>query len=146
MIVCTNNFHGRTTTIISFSNDPDAHENFGPYTPGFIQNEYNKLDALEEALKDPDVAGFLVEAIQGEAGVMVPDDGYIRRAAEMCRERNVLLRCDEIQTGIDRTGYILAVCGDCTCEEHYVLRTKHIIVFANLLNTISFSESEPRDI
>lgn len=127
IIVCTNNFHGRTTTIISFSNDPDAHENFGPYTPGFIQIEYNNLDALEEALKDPDVAGFLVEPIQGEAGVMVPDDGYIRRAAEMCRERNVLLICDEIQTGIARTGSLLAVCGDCTCEEHCEQQPEHYI-------------------
>ncbi len=108
IIVCENNFHGRTTTIISFSNDPD-NSNFGPYTPGFIRIPYSDTDALAEALKDPDVAGFLVEPIQGEAGVMVPQDGYLTEALELCRKNNVLFIADEVQTGIARTGKLLAV-------------------------------------
>ncbi|MCB9189895.1 MAG: ornithine--oxo-acid transaminase [Flavobacteriales bacterium] len=109
IIVCENNFHGRTTTIISFSNDPVANKNFGPYTPGFIRIPYDDLEALEEALKDESVAGFLVEPIQGEAGVYVPTDGYLSGAARMCNERNVLFIADEVQTGIARTGDLLAV-------------------------------------
>jgi ornithine--oxo-acid transaminase len=116
IIVCNNNFHGRTTTIISFSNDPDASKNFGPYTPGFIKVEYNKLEQLELALKEENIAGFLVEPIQGEAGVMVPDEDYLRKAAELCKKYNALFIADEIQTGIARTGSLLAVCGNCTCE------------------------------
>ncbi|HNP18856.1 MAG TPA: ornithine--oxo-acid transaminase [Fulvivirga sp.] len=116
IIVCDGNFHGRTTTIISFSNDPDARKNFGPYTPGFIKIPYNDLDALAKALKDDNIAGFLVEPIQGEAGVFVPDDGYIKKAASLCKEANVLFMADEIQTGIARTGGLLRVCGDCSCE------------------------------
>lgn len=108
IIVCENNFHGRTTTVISFSNDPDARKNFGPYTPGFIKIPYNDIEALEKALKKENVAGFLVEPLQGEAGVVVPDDGYLKRAAELCREQNVLFIADEIQTGIARTGKMLA--------------------------------------
>ena len=127
IVVCTNNFHGRTTTIISFSNDRDANENFGPYTPGFIQVEYNNIDALKEVLEDENIAGFLVEPIQGEAGVMVPDDDYIRKAAELCRQKNVLLLCDEIQTGIARTGSLLAVCGDCTCKNHCERQPEHYV-------------------
>lgn len=115
IIVCDQNFHGRTTTIISFSSDPDAKAGYGPYTPGFITIPYNDLNALEEALKQGDVAGFLVEPIQGEAGVMVPDANFIPRAAELCKKNNVLFIADEIQTGIARTGSLLAVCGDCTC-------------------------------
>jgi ornithine--oxo-acid transaminase len=118
IIVCTNNFHGRTTTVISFSNDEDARKNFGPYTPGFIKIEYNNLSALEDALKDKNVAGFLVEPIQGEAGVMVPDENFLSKAAELCKKNNVLFIADEIQTGIARTGSLLAVCGDCSCEGH----------------------------
>lgn len=118
IIVCTNNFHGRTTTIISFSNDPGAQKNFGPYTPGFIKVEYNNLDQLESAFKDKNVAGFLVEPIQGEAGVMVPDNDYLRKTKELCHENNALFIADEIQTGIARTGSLLAVCGDCTCQGH----------------------------
>lgn len=118
IIVCTNNFHGRTTTIISFSNDTGAQKNFGPYTPGFIKVEYNNLEQLESALKDENVAGFLVEPIQGEAGVMVPDSDYLRKAKELCHENNTLFIADEIQTGIARTGSLLAVCGDCTCQGH----------------------------
>jgi ornithine--oxo-acid transaminase len=108
IIVCENNFHGRTITIISMSTDPDARKDFGPYTPGFIVIPYNDLDALAKALEDPNVAGFLVEPIQGEAGVMVPDDGYLKKASEMCKDKNVLFIADEVQTGIARTGKLLA--------------------------------------
>jgi len=109
IIVCENNFHGRTTTIISFSNDPSAYADYGPFTPGFIRIPYNDLNALEEALKDPNVAGFLVEPIQGEAGVFVPDEGYLSKSYDLCKKANVLFIDDEIQTGIARTGKILAV-------------------------------------
>ncbi|UTW61335.1 ornithine--oxo-acid transaminase [bacterium SCSIO 12741] len=108
IVVCDGNFHGRTTTIISFSNDPDSYTGFGPYTPGFIKIPYNDADALKEALKDEKVAGFLVEPIQGEAGVMVPDDGYLAACKEICAENNVLFIADEVQTGIARTGKMLA--------------------------------------
>ncbi len=108
IIVCANNFHGRTTTIISFSSDPEAKDHYGPYTPGFITIPYNDLAALQAALQDPQVAGFLVEPIQGEAGVFVPDDGYLRAAYEACRQANVLFVADEVQTGIARTGRLLA--------------------------------------
>ena len=108
IIVCEQNFHGRTTTIISFSSDADASGNFGPFSPGFVRIPYNDLKALEEALKDENIAGFLFEPIQGEAGVMVPDEGYIAKAFEMCRAKNVLFIADEIQTGIGRTGKMLA--------------------------------------
>jgi ornithine--oxo-acid transaminase len=118
IIVCENNFHGRTTTIISFSNDPDARENFGPYAPGFLRIPYDDLTALKEALGDPYVVGFLVEPIQGEAGVVTPDPTFIAEAARMCRNANVLFMADEVQTGIARTGSLLAVCGDCTCTGH----------------------------
>jgi len=109
IIVAKGNFHGRTTSIISFSNDPIARENFGPYTPGFVSIPYDDLDALETALKEKDVAGFLVEPIQGEAGVKVPSDGYLKKAAELCRKHNTLFIADEIQTGIARTGKMLCV-------------------------------------
>ena len=108
IIVCDQNFHGRTTTVISFSNDPEAHDNFGPYTPGFLRIPYNNLQALSEALEDPTVVGFLVEPIQGEAGVNVPDDGYLQEAASLCRGKNALFIADEVQTGIARTGKMLA--------------------------------------
>lgn len=109
IIVCENNFHGRTTTIISFSNDPEARKNFGPYTKGFIKVEYDNLDALEETLKNnKNVVGFLVEPIQGEAGVYVPSDGYLKAAKALCEQYNVLFIADEIQTGIARTGKLLA--------------------------------------
>lgn len=110
IIVCENNFHGRTTTIISFSNDEEARRNFGPYTPGFIKIAYDDTEALEKALEENDnVAGFLVEPIQGEAGVYVPSEGYLRRAKELCEKHNVLFIADEVQTGIARTGKLLAV-------------------------------------
>ncbi|MCO6498771.1 MAG: ornithine--oxo-acid transaminase [Vicingus serpentipes] len=109
IIVCENNFHGRTTTIISFSNDPVARKNFGPYTSGFIKIPYNNIEALEVALADKNVAGFLVEPIQGEAGVYVPDEGYLAEAAELCKAAGVLFVADEVQTGIARTGKLLAV-------------------------------------
>ncbi|WP_420576822.1 ornithine--oxo-acid transaminase [Ekhidna sp.] len=118
IIVADNNFHGRTTTIVSFSSDNTASTNFGPYTPGFINIEYDNLDQLEEVIKGSNVAGFLIEPIQGEAGVMVPHENYIKRAKELCEKYNVLLLADEIQTGIGRTGALLRVCGDCTCEGH----------------------------
>ncbi len=108
IIVCENNFHGRTITIISASTDPDSFGKFGPFTPGFIKIPYNDIHALEKALDDKYVAGFLVEPIQGEAGVIVPDDGYLFAAAELCREKNVLFIADEIQSGLGRTGEMLA--------------------------------------
>jgi len=108
IIVCENNFHGRTITVISMSTDPEARNGFGPYTPGFITIPYNDLNALAKALEEPNVAGFLVEPIQGEAGVYVPDEGYLSRAYEMCKEKNVLFIADEVQTGIARTGKLLA--------------------------------------
>lgn len=108
IIVCENNFHGRTITIISISTDPDARKDYGPYTPGFITIPYNDIPALEKALQDPNVAGFLVEPIQGEAGVYVPDCGYLKKASSLCREKNVLFIADEVQTGIARTGKMLA--------------------------------------
>lgn len=116
IIVCDGNFHGRTTTIVSFSNDPVARKNFGPYTPGFIKIPYNDLDALRKAVNEENVAGFLVEPIQGEAGVYVPDDNFVKEAAKICKEAGVLFIADEIQTGIARTGALLRVCGDCACE------------------------------
>ena len=116
IIVCDGNFHGRTTTIVSFSNDPEARKNFGPYTPGFIKIPYNDLNALNQAVKGNNIAGFLVEPIQGEAGVFVPDDNFISDAAKICKDANVLFIADEIQTGIARTGGLLRVCGDCSCE------------------------------
>lgn len=109
IIVCENNFHGRTTTIVSFSNDEDARKNFGPYTPGFVKIPYNDLDALEKALKQKNVAGFLVEPIQGEAGVYVPSEGYLKGAYELCKANDALFIADEVQTGIARTGQLLAV-------------------------------------
>lgn len=118
IIVCENNFHGRTTTIVSFSNDPDARKNFGPFTPGFISIPHNDISALAEALKIPGVAGFLVEPIQGEAGVFVPNEDYLNQAAALCRAQNVLFIADEVQTGIARTGSLLAVCGNCFCAGH----------------------------
>ncbi len=108
IIVCENNFHGRTITVISMSTDPDTRGGFGPYTPGFITVPYNDLDALEKELQDPNVAGFLVEPIQGEAGVYVPDDGYLARSYDLCKKHNVLFIADEVQTGIARTGKLLA--------------------------------------
>ena len=110
IIVCENNFHGRTTTIISFSNDPVARKNFGPYTKGFIKIEYDNLEALETTLKNnSNVAGFMVEPIQGEAGVYVPSDGYLAKAKALCEAHGVLFIADEVQTGIARTGKLLAV-------------------------------------
>ncbi len=108
IIVCDGNFHGRTITIVSMSTDPDAKKDFGPFTPGFEVIPYNNLNALEKSLEDPNVAGFLVEPIQGEAGVYVPDEGYIKKAYEMCKAKNVLFIADEVQTGIARTGKLLA--------------------------------------
>ncbi len=108
IIVCENNFHGRTITIVSASTDPDAKKNFGPYTPGLEVIPYNDLDALATALKDNNVAGFMLEPIQGEAGVFVPDEGYLAAAYKLCKEHNVLFVADEVQTGIARTGKLLA--------------------------------------
>jgi ornithine--oxo-acid transaminase len=116
IIVCDGNFHGRTTTIISFSNDPDANKNFGPFTPGFIRIPYDDIEALEKALQTENVAGFLVEPIQGEAGVYVPQEDFLANARALCTKYNTLFIADEVQTGIARTGSLLAVCGNCTCE------------------------------
>ena len=118
IIVCENNFHGRTTTIISFSNDDNARKNFGPFTAGFIKIPYDDVKALEEALKtSKNIAGFLVEPIQGEAGVYVPAEGYLAKAKALCEEHNVLFIADEVQTGIARTGRLLATCGNCDCKK-----------------------------
>jgi ornithine--oxo-acid transaminase len=108
IICCEGNFHGRTITIISMSTDPDARNHYGPFTPGFIIIPYNDLNALENALLDPDVAGFLVEPIQGEAGVFVPDEGYLKKSYDLCKKYNVLFIADEVQTGLARTGKLLA--------------------------------------
>jgi ornithine--oxo-acid transaminase len=117
IIVCENNFHGRTTTIISFSNDENARKNFGPYTAGFIKIAYDDIEALEKAItSSKNIAGFLVEPIQGEAGVYVPSEDYLAKAKALCEANNVLFIADEVQTGIARTGSLLAVCGNCTCE------------------------------
>lgn len=113
IVVCSENFHGRTITIISMSTDPSAYAGFGPYTPGFLKIPYNDTTALRNALQDPDIVGFLVEPIQGEAGVVVPDEGYLQTCYTLCREHNVLFIADEIQTGIGRTGKLLA----CDYEE-----------------------------
>lgn len=108
IIVCADNFHGRTLNVVSFSTDPVARRNFGPYMPGYEVIPYNNLPALEKALQDPDVAGFMVEPIQGEAGVKVPDEGYLSNARQYCSDAGVLFIADEIQTGLARTGKMLA--------------------------------------
>ncbi len=110
IVVCENNFHGRTTTIVSFSNDPDANQNYGPFTPGFIKIPYNDISALEDVLSREagNIAAFLVEPIQGEAGVYVPDSGFLKNASELCKKHNVLFIADEVQTGIARTGKLIA--------------------------------------
>jgi len=127
IIVCENNFHGRTTTIISFSNDAGARKNFGPYTEGFIKIEYDNIAALEETLKNNEyVSGFLVEPIQGEAGVYVPSEGYLKKAKALCEAYNVLFIADEVQTGIARTGRLLATCGNCTCADKHCSGTPEV--------------------
>ena len=108
IIVCDNNFHGRTITIVTLSNDPSSYAGFGPFTPGFVRIPYDDIPAFEEALKDPNVAGFLLEPIQGEAGVYVPHEGYLKKAYDLCKAHNVLFMADEVQTGIARTGRMLA--------------------------------------
>jgi ornithine--oxo-acid transaminase len=119
IIVCSQNFHGRTSTIISFSSDPDSKNHFGPHASGFISIPYNDIEALEAILEThPNIAGFLVEPIQGEAGVYTPDENFLSKARALCSEYNVLLIADEIQTGIGRTGSLLASCGNCSCEGH----------------------------
>lgn len=126
IVVCENNFHGRTTTIVSFSNDPDAQNNFGPFTPGFIRIPYDDVNALEEALKTGNVAGFLVEPIQGEAGVYVPSENYLSECKALCEKYGVLFIADEVQTGIARTGSLLAVCGNCSCENKCEKQTTYV--------------------
>jgi ornithine--oxo-acid transaminase len=121
IIVCSQNFHGRTSTVISFSSDPSSYENFGPFMPGFISIPFNDLPALEKALQDPQVAAFLVEPIQGEAGVVVPDEGYLAQAKEYCTAANVLFIGDEIQTGLGRTGRML-------CLDHEKVRPDILIL------------------
>ena len=116
IVVCEGNFHGRTTTIVSFSNDPDARKNFGPFTPGFVSIPYDDVNALEFVLQNKNVIGFLVEPIQGEAGVYVPSEDFLAKAKSICEKNNVLFIADEVQTGIARTGSLLAVCGNCNCE------------------------------
>ena len=118
IIVAAGNFHGRTTTIVSFSTDEQARKSFGPFTPGFISVPYDDIAALEQALEQEGVVGFLIEPIQGEAGVYTPAEDYLRKAKAACKKKNVLFIADEIQTGIARTGSLLAVCGNCTCQGH----------------------------
>ena len=120
VVVCGQNFHGRTVSIISFSSDPDAKGNFGPYTPGFESIPYNDIDSLKKIIEEKGdrIAGFMVEPIQGEAGVFVPDNDFIKKAAALCNENNILFIADEIQTGIARTGSLLAICGNCNCQGH----------------------------
>ncbi len=119
IIVANNNFHGRTTTVISFSNDENARKNFGPFTPGFIKIPYDDITALENAItSSKNIAGFLIEPIQGEAGVYTPAEDYMSNVKALCNKHNVLFMADEIQTGIARTGSLLAVCGNCSCENH----------------------------
>lgn len=126
IVVCNQNFHGRTITIVSFSSSLEASENFGPHTTGFIKIEYNDIPALRKLLDDdPNIVAFLVEPIQGEAGVNVPDDDYLREASKICKDYNVLLVCDEIQTGIARTGSLLASCGNCTCPDKCERQPEH---------------------
>jgi ornithine--oxo-acid transaminase len=117
IIVCDGNFHGRTTTIISFSSDPESKDKFGPHTPGFISIPYNDIHAVREALSAPNTIGILVEPIQGEAGVVVPDTDFLKAIRTICTETNTLFIADEIQTGLARTGSMLAVCGICSCTE-----------------------------
>ena len=118
IIVCENNFHGRTTTIISFSNDQNARKNFGPFTKGFVNIEYDNIQALENVLQNnPNIDAFLAEPIQGEAGVYVPSEGYLSAAKRFCETHNVLFIADEVQTGIARTGRLLATCGNCNCAD-----------------------------
>ena len=121
IIVCDGNFHGRTITIVSMSTDPDSYAGFGPFTPGFIKINYNDIKALEKALEDPNVAGFLVEPIQGEAGVYVPDSGYLKKAFDLCKAKNVLFIADEVQTGLCRTGKTI-------CCEHEGVRPDILIL------------------
>lgn len=117
IVVFDENFHGRTITIVSFSNDPVANTNFGPYTDGFVRIPYNDISALRQVLNsDPTIAGVLIEPIQGEAGVNTPDDDYMAQIRAICTDTNVLFMADEVQTGIARTGSLLATCGDCSCE------------------------------
>ena len=124
IVVCHNNFHGRTTTIISFSDDQVAKKDFGPYTPGFISIPHNDTKALEAAFaSNKNIVGFLVEPIQGEAGIFTPDEAYLRNVQHLCHEYKVLFIADEIQTGIARTGSLLAVCGDCSCESSCLRQT-----------------------
>ena len=127
IVVCENNFHGRTTTIISFSNDPVARKNFGPYTDGFLKIEYDNLKALEQTFKaNENIAAFLVEPIQGEAGVYVPSEGYLSGAKALCEAYNVLFIADEVQTGIARTGRLLATCGNCSCSDKHCSGTPEV--------------------
>ena len=115
IIFARNNFHGRTLSIISASTDPTATTNYGPYMPGMVLVNYNDLDSMKAALDDEMVAGVIIEPIQGEAGIVVPDDGYLKQVRDWCKQKNVLFIADEVQTGIARTGRLLAVCGNCNC-------------------------------
>jgi len=117
ILFASGNFHGRTLAVISASTDPSSTTGFGPYMPGYEVIPYNDLSALEEALGQENVAGFIVEPIQGEAGVYVPDEGYLKGAHDLCKKNNVLFIADEVQTGIARTGRLLATCGNCSCEK-----------------------------
>ncbi len=138
ILTCVNNFHGRTTTIVSFSTDPVASANFGPFTPGFKLIPFNDLEALKQALKDEEVVGFLVEPIQGEAGVILPSENYLKDAWDLCKRAGVLFIADEIQTGIGRTGSLLGMCGNCTCtnrcERQSTYRKPDILILGKALS------------
>lgn len=121
IIVCDGNFHGRTITIVGLSDDPSSYGGFGPFTPGFVRIPYNDADALERELRDPNVAGFLLEPIQGEAGVFVPDEGYLKKCYDLCKKHNVLFIADEVQTGVARTGKMLACDHECVRPDILVL-------------------------
>ena len=132
IIFAKNNFHGRTLSIISASTDPSATTNYGPYMPGMILIDYNDFPAMERALQDENIAGVIIEPIQGEAGIVVPDDGYLLKVRNLCKEKNVLFVADEVQTGIARTGKLLAVCGNCdcgkTCEKNFEIKPDVLIL------------------
>jgi ornithine--oxo-acid transaminase len=132
ILFASGNFHGRTLSVVSASVDPLAKKDFGPFMPGFQIIDYNNITALEEAVKDKNVAGFIVEPIQGEAGVFVPDEGYLLKAKEICSQNNILFIADEVQTGIARTGKLLAICGNChcskSCENQYEVRADILIL------------------
>ena len=133
VVVCEQNFHGRTTTVISFSSSAEATRHFGPYMPGFERIPFDNVAALEQALEDPNVVAFLVEPVQGEAGIKMPAEDYLQQARKLCTEQNVLLIIDEIQTGLGRMAALLGSCGDCSCEDACQRQRQKTYVRADVL-------------